>query len=726
MEHLAPLLALAAAATLPATALAQDIAPLGAPLTAGEIAWGQIHTQVRSDRAHAAGHTGRGATVAVLDTGVQGSHVELYTQLSGTRMYDATLGKWVAPSDGEGHGTHVAGIVAGSTGTGYSYGIAPDAKILPIKVFFSDSGMATTSSLAKGLKAAAGKRAVSVINLSLGGDGPLGGGFESALRSAIAADKLIVAAAGNEAGEAPIWPARYAKESWARGQIIAVGAVDADNRLASFSNRAGDTANWYLVAPGVGVLSAYNAGGYAFMSGTSMATPVVSGAAALLEGTWPQLKASQVADILFQTATDLGEPGVDATYGRGLLNVERAMQPVGPLAVPTSRPSKKIRRASTTLRSSVASWSALHAAAREGQFRGIAVDAFNRDFQTDFGAAIRAPGTESLTDALDMAGRSLHFTEYHQADGSHFMATVEERRSDVHAAEPLRHRSLLASSAVFRLAAGQEFALATGSLAGSYFGLARVEGELGSPYLGLARAATQFAFGLERGGLILRAGVLDSGFNAAMNRQPSGEDVAGGRATVAELNYRVGPESQIGIQYATVTEANAWLGSVADDALALDSTDTRTITVHFTHPIAADAVLAARYSVGRTAGTNGEGLLSAASDVRSEAFAVGLVGRRALISEDRIALTLSSPVRITHGTATVSMPVAITANGETVFESRRLALAATSRELRLGLDYTRPLSRSSALSMLLSARHHANHVAGEQEVQAGLVYRASF
>lgn len=726
MQARTALLAIALATTFPLDTLAADAVLQGVSLTSGEAAWNQVHVQVRSDRAHSAGHTGRGATVAVLDTGVQGDHIELRAQLSGTRMYDSTIRNWVAPTDADGHGTHVAGIIAGSTGTGYIYGVAPDAKILPVKVFFSDTWTASATSLATGLKTAARTRAVSVINLSLGAGGPLGGSFEKALRSAVSADKLIVAAAGNHGGDAPIWPARYAKESWAKGQIIAVGAVDANNRLASFSNRAGDAANWYLVAPGVSVLSSYNNGGYAFMSGTSMAAPVVAGAAALLEGTWPQLKAGQVASILFQTATDLGAPGIDATYGRGLLNVERAMQPVGTLTVPISRASKKIRRTKATLRTSVASWSGLHAAALDGQLRGITVDDFNRDFATDFGTGIRAPAAEHISDALDLAGRSLLFTERRHADGSRFVTAVEERRShDAHAAQQPQ-RSLIGSSAVFTLAGGRELAFATGGMAGTYFGLSDTAPSLANPYLGLARSSAQLAFGFTRDALSAKAGVLDSSLDAAMGQQLGLSETRGGGAMVAELNYALGQDSMIGIQYASIEEQDTWLGSVADEVLALGQATTRTITAHASQGIGRNTVLAAQYSFGRTADAHGKGLLSATEDVRSEAFAFGLVSHDALQPNDRLSLTLSSPLRITRGSLAVSMPVAISDTGEATFESRRIALAATSRELKLGLDYATPLSSTSSLSLLLAARYNANHVAGDRAMQAGLVYRTSF
>lgn len=709
---------------IPPFAHAQHAELLGAPFTSAEKANNRVQRQIGADLVHARGYTGRGAVVAVLDTGIEGSHQELKTQLVGTQMLDASVGRNVAMTDGHGHGTHVAGIVAGSTGTGPSYGIAPDAKVLPIKVFTSSTWLASSTALASGLKTAVANKSVSVINMSIGGSGPLGRTFEDALRATIAADKLVVVSAGNSAGSDPQWPARYARESWAKGQVIAVGAVDANNVIASFSNRAGDTANWFLVAPGTSVLSSYKGGGYVYMSGTSMAAPVVAGAAALLEGAWPQLKAGEVATILFQTATDLGAPGVDTVYGRGLLNVDRAMQPVGTLSVPLET-STPVRAEHASLRSSTASWSGLRAAADSGAFRGITVDDFNRDFGIDYAAGIGAPARERISDTLAGAGRSLLVSEQVARDGSRFLSAVEvQRPTGLFAADETRR--LIASSAVFKLAGGRELALATGSLAGSYFGLADTDTSLANPYLGLARSATQMAFGFSHGGVSVKAGVLDSGLNAAMAAQQGGSDASSGRAAIAELNYAVSRKAMVGLQLANVVEGDAYLGAVGGEAFALDGGRTRTLTAHASYVVSEDVMLAAQYSVGRTADASGAGLIASASGVRSEAFAIGLVGRDALRRHDRVVLTLSSPMRIAAGSAQVVMPVAVTEAGGAVFESRRVSLASTSQEIRLGLDYAMPLSGASNLSWVAAKRHNADHVAGERDAQVGVVFRTAF
>lgn len=722
-------LAGAIAVAFPLFAHADELYLLAAPRTSSEKTYNRVHKQVKSDLVHARGYHGKGAIVAVLDTGVRGTHNELKNELvSTTRMFDASTGTYVTPTDGHGHGTHVAGIVGGSTGNGKSYGIAPDAKILPIKVFSSSTWTASSAALASGLRVATATPGVSVINLSLGATGSLGSGFETELRNTINADKLVVVAAGNSGGANPQWPARYAKETWAKGQIIAVGAVDSKNVIASFSNRAGDTANWFIVAPGTSVLNAGNSSNtsYVYMNGTSMAAPIVAGAAALLEGAWPHLKAGEVASILFQTATDLGAPGIDAVYGWGLLNVDRAMEPVGTLTVPLSGSSTQLTASSATLSTSTASWSGLRAAANAGQLRGITVDGFNRDFSTDYGAGIRAPARERIADTLAMAGRSLQVSERVTANGSRFMTAVEEQRPSSHFAHDGAARTLLASSAVFKLAGGHELAFATGRLAGSYFGLAETDAALANPYLGLAQSGAQMAMGFNHGALSVKAGVLDGGLNAAMARQHVAGEVSAGRAAITELNYALGGKAVVGMQFADVSEGESYLGALGGAAMALEQGRTRTLTAHAAYRLAADVTLAAQYSAGRTADASGEGLFAAARGVRSEAFALGLVGRNALIKDDRLAFTVSSPLRIAAGTAEVIMPVALTEAGEAVFDARRVSLASTSRETRFGLDYAMPVSAASSLSWVAAMRHNANHVDGEREAQVGVMFRTAF
>ncbi len=369
--------ALAVAAALAAPARAADPAALEAEAAASSTA-----LRVGAPAAWARGGLGGGVVVGLLDSGVLASHAELAGRL--LRGYDAVTGTGDT-GDPSGHGTHVAGLIAASRDGAGIAGVAPEARILPVRVFAAEG--ATDTVLSEGVRWAAAR--AGILNLSLAAVGPIAG---AALRDATATGALVVVAAGNRGAAAPDWPARFARESWAngpgtRGAIVVVGAVDAADRIAPWSNRAGDTAPWFLVAPGVGVLSSHASGegAYARASGTSMAAPAVSGAAALLQSIWPRLTPREAASILLATARDLGAPGVDPVYGRGLLDVDAALRPVGTLT--TAVAGGEVPLASTGLRTSPATVALARAASRDG-LPAVAMDAFRRDFGTDLGARI--------------------------------------------------------------------------------------------------------------------------------------------------------------------------------------------------------------------------------------------------------------------------------------------------------------------------------------------------
>lgn len=264
-------------------------------------------------------------TVAVLDTGVDYTHPDLVGRVIKGPDY---IDKDYDPKDMHGHGTHVAGIIAAGLNNheGVS-GLAPDVKIMAIRVL-DENGGGSLFNIAKGLAYAANHGA-KVINLSLGS--PSGGGLMKTLANFIAgyADakgSLIIAAAGNAGGEIG-YPA-------AASRFMAVGAVNQDKYLASFSNWGEELD---VVAPGVNILSTFptypvttNALGlpqnYATLNGTSMATPMVSALAALVWSQNPYLKPEEVRAKIEKSATDLGVIGVDSRYGHGLIN------PVGALA----------------------------------------------------------------------------------------------------------------------------------------------------------------------------------------------------------------------------------------------------------------------------------------------------------------------------------------------------------------------------------------------------------
>jgi type VII secretion-associated serine protease mycosin len=302
-------------------AIAPPVHAVADPLLAQQ--WGIF--AIGADHAWAT-TTGRGVIVAVVDSG-SGPHPDLAENLLPGRSILGTVetqdGRDI---DASGHGTHVAGIIAAVANNGIGgSGVAPNAKILPIQVL-DQAGQGDARDVAAGVRFAADNGA-RVINLSLGGATE-----SSSLTQAItyANDKgvLVVAAAGNGgAADKPKWPASL-------DLTLAVTAVDQANNATSFDQR-GDYID--LSAPGANIVSTAK-GDYVTLSGTSMAAGFVAGAAALLFAAEPRVTNAQVRDILLRTATDIGEPGRDVTFGAGLINMVAALAELQRMYPPIAAP----------------------------------------------------------------------------------------------------------------------------------------------------------------------------------------------------------------------------------------------------------------------------------------------------------------------------------------------------------------------------------------------------
>jgi subtilisin len=293
------------------TALAETVSDSSAP----DHSWGIA--RVGAPGLHALGNFGQGVRIAVLDTGIDATHPELAASYRGG-INLVTPGLTEPLDDSwNGHGTHVAGILAAAADGSGVTGMAPAAELYAVKVV-DGGGFGEISGLIAGLEWAIAHQ-IDIVNISLGSKVP-SLALEQACQAADQAGILLVAAAGNTRndGGAVLYPAAYA-------QVIAVSATARDDS-AVWISAAGPQIE--LAAPGGEICSTAPGGGYATLTGTSQAAPHVAGAAALLlaAGT-DDLDGNGITDCrdirrrLQQTALDLGAAGVDATFGHGLVQV---------------------------------------------------------------------------------------------------------------------------------------------------------------------------------------------------------------------------------------------------------------------------------------------------------------------------------------------------------------------------------------------------------------------
>jgi hypothetical protein len=271
--------------------------------------------------------TGEGVLVAVVDSG-SGPHADLAANLlPGITVRRGRVVEGADDDGATGHGTHVAGIIAAVANNGLGIaGVAPGAKVLPIKVLDA-RGSGSDVDLEIGIRQAV-DRGARVINLSLGSE-TRDAGVRDAIQYALSRDVVVVAAAGNDGASAgPKWPA-------AEDEPLAVTAVGQDYVAPAFAQRGG-----YIdvAAPGVQVYATVRGDAYASLSGTSMAAAFVSGVAALVRAAQPALTAAQVRDVLTLNATDLGDAGVDATYGAGFVDAYAVFAGLGFFPAPVRYP----------------------------------------------------------------------------------------------------------------------------------------------------------------------------------------------------------------------------------------------------------------------------------------------------------------------------------------------------------------------------------------------------
>jgi len=644
-------------------------------------------------------------TVAVLDTGVDYNDPALAGHIAdgGRDFHDNDLDP--IDEDPDRHGTLVSRVILGVSGS---------SLILPVRVLGAD-GEGSNLDISRALAYTA-QTSARVINLSFGDTDdtfdPLVG---AALQAAARANKVIVMAAGNQGRDQPTFPANLADEL--AGNAIAVGATDAPGVIASYSNRAGASMQYFLVAPGNDPVTG--------AVGTSFAAPRVAGAAAEVLGQNPSLSSTQVVEILLDSADDRGAPGTDEIYGRGELNLTRALQARGVVSVPSaaSGGGSSIGAGALVVAAGAAAALALRSRSLPDT---LVLDSYGRPYALDLGALIEPadhrPGLAALLrgDARDLgylavdAGRSTRLSVWYTPAAAEMPRPDSLWRDDP--ADSTRPANW-AAAVNAAPGAGWELAASFNTDPRMAFGALRVDGPEVPLATGLAGAAPGSSF----------LGFAPTGQSARVAWQPApdtqlvlgyahmaeDESVPHGlrsETLVAEARTRPAADLTLALTLSELTEQGSLLGGSAGGPLGVEraSTVAGGLSAHW--QLDESLALTANYAVGLTrVDPAADSLLDAVSPLASQTYGLGIVAANVLGSGDRLGVAVSRPLRIVRGRAHLSVPIARAANGAVWFQGEDVALDAPGAELDIEASYHRPLGRRGAMSAYLLYRDQPDH-----------------
>ncbi|WP_459789702.1 S8 family peptidase [Alteriqipengyuania sp. 357] len=664
------------------------------------------------------GITGRGSTIAIIDTGIDidspefaGRILSSSRDVAGDRGVDAV----------DDHGTNVALIAAAALDNTGIVGLAYDASLLVLR---ADSPGSCTSDetdpdlagcrffdrdIARGIDAAINANA-RVVNLSLGGGTP-GASVLDAIRRATAAGIVVVVAAGNDGDTDdpaldPDNPDPFAIGAASRGNgaVIIVGSVDQNGVISGFSNRAGNFAEDYLTARGERLCCVYENGelkvaeqnGAQFvtlLSGTSFATPQVAGAVALLAQAFPNLTGQQIVEILLDTARDAGSNGTDRVYGRGILDLIEAFSPQGATRMAGSQ-------STLSLADDIAIASAPMGDALAGaSLPGIVLDKYERAYLYQLGTRTRIASAEPLLRSAAQSGLrrvsvgsqtlTMAFTldQRRAGDQDSPLTPLRLSQADSEAARVLAARVALRIAPDMQL--GFAFAEGPEGLA------AQMQGHDRPAFLVSRGGADELGFThRDRQSVAMRRDLGSFGVTLTASR---GEALTGAvreatdyigdrREGFGFTRIRLAADRSIGPLDLTIgsellSEDRTVLGAYLHDSFG--GRGSRSVFLSGTAAIDLGEGwrLGTQGRIGSTSALAGD-RISAGSRFRSLSFALDASKRGVLQEADRIGLRLSSPLRVTGGQLLVDLPVSYDYATRTAqYRLMPLALAPEGREL---------------------------------------------
>ena len=676
--------------------------------------------------------------VAVMDSGVDLTHPDLAPNLVSGSVTCGGAGCVAGGENVDGHGTWVAGIIAARQNGVGIYGVAPQAKFISIRATDGD-GNYTTRGDVTGIQYAVAN-GVQVINSSFGTTLPfnsftpaqvnadlnvvVGGTTARAQYQNMVANKVInVFAAGNNGADQPSLPAALpyyfqgatapaglsqasydlvnpGHLDWSKHWIAAI-SLDANNQISSFSQDCGVAKNWCLAAPGQISNSTAPGGGYSGpIQGTSFAAPNVTGAVAVMLGAFPHLAPETVTQILFDTATDLGTPGVDDVYGHGLVNLQKATSPSdGGWTLATGSTSFAFDMSGFAL--SAPFGNALASTDASLQF----LDSYGKNYEiglTSLGGNLTS--ARPIYDRMSRENRSDFDTltplGYGMTLGFAAESTPNENPNLPAEVTPKFSPSsdlVLESDTRATFGVNSNTDLAYALLPETQKSLP--DDALKNPYLGLMKSSSSTVAGLSGGGVAFTVAAYRGRFDDEEYgyRFENEKPVSG---VYSEASYDGIPKTRLTLGGGMVREENSLLGSETSGAFSIDHALTYHTGLAAQYQAAENVGLFANYHLGMTEVRAAENsIFRSFENLTTSAFALG--GRVTDVAGqgDTLGLVLSQPLRVMHGSADLTQLRGIASDGTMLYDTGRMNLAPDVTGYDLGLYYNAALTPASSISL---------------------------
>jgi subtilisin family serine protease len=701
---------------------------------------------------------GAGITLALVDTGVSPTSPELTGRISPASACAAVT--FVCSNgydDDEGHGTATASIAGGAynPSTDLMSGVAPAVTILSEKALDAQ-GSGYDIDVANGIMQAANNGA-NVISLSLTYIPTQA--VVNAINYAVDKGIYIVWAAGNASSAINGGADTTGLDPAALTHLTIVGSVNSSNVLSTFSNTPG-TGNIvssngsllysqvWLMAPGENILApAIQYGGdsvYGYWTGTSMSTPEVAGAIALLEAAWPILKTNgEAAQVLYASATSLGAA---ATYGNGLLNLAAAFSPIGPITLYTASGAATVTV--TMSGGNVVASGAL------GSMPGVSsvlshytgFDSFQRNFTFNLSGMIAGPrrgptptpsfAPPLVTNSTADGGGQMMAMGISQASFAQGVFGGAWRPGESLSEDPLPDPAFFsyasAGGAFVAVGHGVSPGLSFAQAAWGADSLAARQSDSLGVVNSLANLAQGGDFGALGGQMLGRFRVAASwtstptAVGSAMAADRTRSDA---QAASIALTAKVTPRWTMGMTYSALHEDNALLGSTYAGGGLLDLGDhraSRMLGLSSAFDLGGQRSLLGEVSLAQTDGANGlGGLIGSVSALRSTAWGISFVQGDTVSRGDSLSFSLRQPLRVTSGEAEMAV-TGVDSFGFPVTTITPVSLVPNGHETDAVMNYTAPISQWASFRGEVSYRTDADNTAGLDDVALRLGMHLAF